>query len=178
MGDSETSKMRGILGRYCIGDGVDVGFGGDPITPTAICLDMPKPYTEVGDAPQHIHGSACDLPFKDETLDYVYSSHLIEDFSYSAQSMLLHEWARVVRVGGLVVIVAPDQQRYAAYCKSKGEPMNAAHQYDFYGLSDFKSEVLDKEVFFDLDILMERDNVGGGSYSWCVVLEKKEMVKA
>lgn len=172
MSGSETSGVRDFLARYCIGDGVDIGYGGDPITPRAICMDMPTPYTNLGDAPQHLHGMASALPFKDGTLDYVYSSHLIEDFSYAAQAVLLHEWARVVRVKGLVIIVAPDQRRYRAHCEATGQPMNAAHRYDFYSLDTFKEEVLNEEVCFGLRTLIERDNIGHNGYSWCVVLER------
>jgi len=171
-GKSETSGVRAMLGRYCVGDGLDVGFGGDPVVPTAICLDMLMPYTEVGDSPQHLHGTASALPFKDGTLDYVYSSHLIEDFTYEAQCVLLHEWARVVRVKGLVVVVAPDEQRYRAFCKRTGQPVNLAHVNESYSMRSFKEQVLAKEIHFGLEPIMERDGVGHGGYSWCMVMER------
>ncbi len=37
MYQSETSKHRDKLKKYCIGDGCDIGFGGDPITMTQQC---------------------------------------------------------------------------------------------------------------------------------------------
>lgn len=170
---SETSGVRDLLARYCIGDGVDVGFGGDPIVPTAICFDMLNPYGGVGEHPQHLHGSAEDLPFKDGTLDYVYSSHLIEDFSYAGQQVILYGWAKTVRDNGLIIICAPDEVRYQEHCKSSGQSVNLAHINKDYSLENFKRKVLDELVVFGLNILMERDNVGLHGYSWCMVLEKK-----
>ena len=173
MEKSETSGVRGLLSRYCIGDGLDVGFGGDPIVPTAICLDMLKPYTNLGDAPQHLHGTASNLPFKDGTLDYVYSSHIIEDFTYEAQCVLVHEWARVIRKGGILILCAPDEQRYRLQCEETGQPVNLAHVNSDYSILKFKERVLGRLETFQLDILMERNGVGNHGYSWCMVLGKK-----
>ena len=58
-----------------------MGFGGDPIVPNAICMDLPKKYAHYEGHPQHLHGSADNLNwFKDNSLDWVYSSHVFEDF--------------------------------------------------------------------------------------------------
>ncbi len=48
---SETSKHRDLLAPYCAGYGIDIGFGGDPITPTALRMDLPQPYARTGDLP-------------------------------------------------------------------------------------------------------------------------------
>jgi len=37
---SETSKCRSRLARYCVGAGIDIGAGGDPIVPTAVIVDL------------------------------------------------------------------------------------------------------------------------------------------
>ena len=171
--NSETSGVRYLLAKYCIGDGVDVGFGGDPIVPTAICMDMPRPYTQVGDAPQHLHGTAEDLPFQSGRLDYVYSSHLIEDFTYGAQVVILYQWVRVIKKGGLIIICAPDERRFREHCRKTGQTVNLAHVNEDYSLGNFKERVLSESVDFNFNVLMERDNVGHNGYSWCIVLEKK-----
>jgi SAM-dependent methyltransferase len=46
-----------------------------------------------------------DLPFKDGTLDYVISSHVIEHFFDPVRT--IKEWLRVVKKGGYVLIIAP-----------------------------------------------------------------------
>jgi hypothetical protein len=53
---SETSKCRGRLKKFCVGYGVDIGYGGDPIPPSAITIDLLHPYPTVGDAPLNLGG--------------------------------------------------------------------------------------------------------------------------
>ena len=50
-----------------------------------------------------------DLPFKDNTLDYVLSSHVIEHFFDPVKA--LREWNRVVKPGGYIYIIAPHKDR-------------------------------------------------------------------
>ena len=40
--------MRDRLSGFCIGNGLDIGHGGDKIVPHAIGIDMPTMYTCVG----------------------------------------------------------------------------------------------------------------------------------
>lgn len=49
-----------------------------------------------------------DLPFKDNSADLVWASHLVEHFQHSEAVELLKEWRRVVKPGGQVQIVTPD----------------------------------------------------------------------
>jgi len=46
-----------------------------------------------------------ELPFKDETFDYVISSHVIEHFFDPVKA--IKEWMRVIKKGGYVFIIAP-----------------------------------------------------------------------
>lgn len=50
-----------------------------------------------------------DLPFKDATLDYVVSAHVIEHFFDPVKA--LREWYRVIRPGGYIFIIAPHRDR-------------------------------------------------------------------
>jgi SAM-dependent methyltransferase len=50
-----------------------------------------------------------NLPFKDGTLDYVLSSHVIEHFFDPVKA--LKEWHRVIRPGGYIFIIAPHMDR-------------------------------------------------------------------
>lgn len=52
---------------------------------------------------------AWDLPFEDESLDYVLSSHVIEH-CYDVIGTLM-EWFRVLRSGGLLFIIIPHKER-------------------------------------------------------------------
>jgi len=50
-----------------------------------------------------------DLPFKDNTLDYVLSSHVIEHFFDPMKA--LREWHRVIKPGGYIFVIAPHKDR-------------------------------------------------------------------
>ena len=149
---SETSLFRDRLAKYCVGDGIDIGYGGDPIVPHAICIDLPKRYSNVGNAPQHLHGDARNLRwFRDEVFDWVYSSHLLEDFENTKD--VLAEWIRVLKPGGYLILLQPDQQVYIKYCRATGQVINAAHK-----ISNFSLQYL-KEILLELgmEICEEQD---------------------
>jgi predicted SAM-dependent methyltransferase len=118
----------GIMQHIMEGTGVDLGYGGDAITRDAITVDLPRPYTRVGTDPHHVKGDARVLPFRDDVLDYVYSSHLLEDFPNTAE--VLAEWVRVLRVGGLLVLVLPNELEYREYCRDRGEGRNEHHSIE------------------------------------------------
>ena len=49
------------------------------------------------------------LPFADDSLDFVISSHVIEHFYDPVKTM--KEWLRVVKPGGYVFVIAPHKER-------------------------------------------------------------------
>lgn len=115
---SETAKHRHLVAGYCAGNGCDLGSSGDPIVPWAIQVDLPGAEYHAynitrPEAAIHWRGSAIDLPFKDETLDWVHASHLLEDFEDWGPP--LREWDRVLKVGGFLIIAVPDHERFRAY---------------------------------------------------------------
>lgn len=134
---SETATCRSVLAPYCIGNGLDIGSGGDPIVPWAICIDRAESdgrRSHVGQHPTHLVGDASDLHwFKDGCLDWVYSSHCLED-AEDTQSWL-SEWLRVLRFGGLLVLFLPDQAAYLAYCRDHNELPNQAHKHEGFSLT-------------------------------------------
>lgn len=50
-----------------------------------------------------------DLPFKDNSVDFVISSHVIEHFFDPIKAV--EEWLRVTKPGGFVYIIAPHKER-------------------------------------------------------------------
>ena len=71
---SETAAARSVLAPFCVGMGLDIGFGGTAITPGAICFDMPQMYCpSLEGHRQHLRGDARHLPFIcDGAFDYIY----------------------------------------------------------------------------------------------------------
>jgi predicted SAM-dependent methyltransferase len=163
---SETSKCRDRLAPFCIGFGLDVGFGGDPINETAIRVDLPRPYAKTGSYPVQLGGDAMRLQwFADGALDYVYSSHLLEDF-IDTRAVLV-EWLRVLKPGGRLIIFCPDQVAYAAYCNVRGFSMNPHHVHADFSLRKVQGILADIGQTKELHATDLVDE-----YSWELVVEK------
>jgi predicted SAM-dependent methyltransferase len=163
---SETSKCRARLAPYCQGYGVDLGFGGDPITPHAIRVDLPSPYTDVGDAPVQLGGDCAKLVwFRDGTLDFVYSSHLLEDFVDTRAALV--EWLRVLKPGGRLIIFCPDEQRFRAHCARTGQTYNPNHKHAHFSLAYVEQLLASIGGTRVLLRTPDRD-----IYSWDLVVEK------
>lgn len=163
---SETSKCRARLSPYCTGDGVDLGFGGDPITSSAIRMDMPNQYGTVGQFPSQLSGDAARLFwFADGVLDYVFSSHLLEDFQDTES--VLREWLRVLKPGGRLIIFCPDEQRFRAHCSRTGQPYNPHHvhaHFSLYYVKDLLARIGGTRLVYE--------NPDVDLYSWDLVVEK------
>lgn len=132
---SETSKVRHLVLGYCNGNGCDIGFGGDKIKKTdCVGIDYAQPYTNTG---KDMVDIACDVmkepvPVDDNTFDYVYSSHLIEDFVDTKAA--LTEFIRILKPGGNLILVFPDQPAYEKHCRRTGQPLNMYHVHKDMGL--------------------------------------------
>lgn len=96
---------NGFFSTYMAGEvTIDVGYHGGnegavPILPHAIGVDLDFPGYD-----------GKKLPFPDESVDTVYSSHMLEhaaDFRETIQ-----DWHRVVKPGGFIVSVVPHQFLY------------------------------------------------------------------
>lgn len=118
----ETSKARdrrereGFFKKFCQGDGLDIGCGGDPVVPGVSGWDILN-----GDA-QYLRG------IEDETFDFVYSSHCLEHMH--DVRVALCNWFRVVRPGGFLIICVPDRDLFE---KKKTLPSrwNGDHKHFF-----------------------------------------------
>ncbi len=51
---------------------------------------------------------ADELPFENETVDEIYSRHVIEHFTLKEFIETLSEWNRVLKVGGAIYIICPN----------------------------------------------------------------------
>ena len=117
----ETLKCRDRLLKYCQGAGLDLGCHGDKIRTSAIGVDF-SPVSCV-----NIVGDVRDLHyFRDDALDYVFSSHCLEDLDDTEGT--LREWFRVLRPGGYLVLYLPHRDHYPNIGHSHA---NAAHKHDF-----------------------------------------------
>lgn len=163
---SETSKCRSRLAKYCSGSGVDLGFGGDAINAEAVRVDFARPYANTGDQPVQLAGDCRFLVwFRDGVLDYVYSSHLLEDFEDTRS--ILKEWLRVLKPGGQLVLFCPDEQVYRRHCAATGQIYNVNHKH-----ADFSLQKV-KQILADLaQTTIVHENSLVDEYSWELVVRK------
>lgn len=156
---SETAKYRHLTAKYCTGNGVDIGTGGyEPVVPHAISVELPPKefdhYTG-GDSRKrpfsiHLGCGALNLPFKDASLAFCYSSHLIEDFADWLPP--LAEWCRVVKIGGFIVLLYPDKKLWNDAI-AKGQPPNNSHAHESY-VGEMTG--IFKQYFGHFDIIEDR----------------------
>ncbi len=126
---AETSKAKqrrereDYFAKYCHGKGLDIGFGGDPITSAAQGFD-------------YEHGNAQLLDgLEDESFDFVYSSHTLEHMVDPAEA--LTNWWRVLKPGGLLLLYLPHRDLYE---KKKTLPSNWNNDHKFFFLPERDEE--------------------------------------
>jgi ubiquinone/menaquinone biosynthesis C-methylase UbiE len=129
---SETAKYRHIVLQYCTGRGIDVGCGTEVVSENAIGVDLPaEKFAEYGWRGQPcaalVEASGDRLPFRSSCLDFVYSSHLLED--YADWKPPLTEWLRILKPGGHLIVIIPDKVLFAA-AVAKGQPPNPNHNHE------------------------------------------------
>lgn len=118
---SEISKCKHRLTNYLNGNGVDLGCDNDKVNERAIGVDR-----HWRDGVNYV-GDVMDLPFKDNILDYVLASHLLEDLKYPVKA--LSEWFRVLKRGGYMILVLPHGDYYP---KAGSKLANKAHLKDWW----------------------------------------------
>lgn len=165
---SETRAAAHILAKYCEGSGVDLGYGGSAITPTSINVDQQNQYTSVGNDPRHLTGDARNLYwFKDGVLDFVYSSHLLEDYPPNETLSICQEWLRVIKPNGRLVLLLPDEPVFREHCKITGQTYNNNHRNHDLTLEWFKANIAVK-----LPAYIEYEESPINIYSFAIVLRK------
>ena len=64
---------------------------------------------DVRELPEVNYVCAADkLPFEENTVDEVYSRHVVEHFTIKEFLKVLEEWNRVLKIGGVVYIICPN----------------------------------------------------------------------
>jgi SAM-dependent methyltransferase len=98
----ERRRREGYFETVFVGRGIDIGCGDDPVTEDCEHWDLPQ-----GDA-QELAGVEA------ETFDWVYSSHCLEHMRDARAA--LKRWWEVVKPGGHLLVVVPDEDLYEQGC--------------------------------------------------------------
>lgn len=98
---TKTNRIRGpkFAEKYLQGTVIDIGCGTDPVCQWAEPFDLP-------------HGDASDIASlrANDHYDTVHSSHCLEHMPDPVKA--LDQWWRLVKPGGYLVIVVPDEELY------------------------------------------------------------------
>ena len=119
----ERREREGFFKKFCNGEGLDIGYGGDPIT-----LDCCGWDSSDGDA-QYLKG------IENETFDFVYSSHCLEHMRDVREA--LSNWYRVLKPNGYLILYIPERDLYE---KKKCLPSRFNHDHKHMFLMGRKEE--------------------------------------
>lgn len=97
----------GFSTRYFVGEGLDVGGGYDGLESYSYLFPAIKSVRnwDLTDGDAQLLAS-----LEDESFDFVHSSHCLEHMRDPAQA--LANWWRVLRPGGHLIVVVPDEDLY------------------------------------------------------------------
>lgn len=164
----ESAKIAGIAVPYLQGRFLDLGAGNSPVWPSAITVDNGAVF-----GASDVSGIRCDVSdlsmFAGGCMDAVFSSHVLEDFEPSRVPAVLAEWARVLKVGGNLVLYVPSANLYP---KHGTEGANPAHKWDIYP-GDIEA-ILKKMESCGWELLESEERGDTNEYSLFIVARKRE----
>jgi predicted SAM-dependent methyltransferase len=171
----ESWYVRDIAAKYCVGRGVDVGCGSEKVIPSAIGVDTPEQYGIPGH-PRTVATVTCPWldvarAFIPEQLDFVFSSHLLEDYEDRDLSFYLVTMFDALKRGGIFMVYLPIEAEYKAHCHATGRCYNAVHKQDWPGPEGFLATVT--RLVPTAAFAVVESGKGPGPYSFYVVMRKQ-----
>ncbi len=136
---SETSRYRHLTRPYCLlpngepGCGVDLASGGDPVVSWAWQLELPHDQYAYYNCNTPVRGpiqlradAFTHRASEADSLDWVYSSHLLEDKPRDQWPAIMAMWASMLKPGGLLILLVPERTRWEAALR-RGQSPNCSH---------------------------------------------------
>ena len=170
---TEAQSALPYVRKYLRGFGVDVGCGKLKCVPTALGIDFEAGYNRPDLLPKDrdaevICGWETIFPLmRGESLDYIFSSGLLED--YEDSTTVLNVWCRTLKPGGYLVLYLPIE---AIYRVISGAKYNQAHNANWESSQDFMDK-LDPDFRDGFDVIELSDLIPESRYMFYVVLQKK-----
>lgn len=101
---------------------------GDWRVPGFIGVDLYHPDSDV-------KADVRSLPYADNSVDEIYSSHVIEHFDFHEGQKVLREWYRVLKPGGWMATEQPDLEKSCAAFLNADEKERVGNLYPhFFGM--------------------------------------------
>lgn len=126
----ESDKIADLVIPYTRGKGIDVGCGQRTVWPHVIGVDNGHHF---GAGASVVQSEAYDLSiFADASLNFVFSSHLLEHIKPEKVESTLKEWARVIKPGGYLILYLPSANLYPKCQPVLEEGANPDHKWDIY----------------------------------------------
>jgi SAM-dependent methyltransferase len=102
--------LRELIGRFCVGRGIEIGPGKNPMCDRSrtILLDRFTDNRDGNPRPD-IVADAARIPIRDGALDFLLSSHMLEHHQDTLRT--LYEWKRILKPGGIMFLVLPHHAR-------------------------------------------------------------------
>lgn len=110
---SETDKIKWIVEKLANGIGYDMGCGEGKL-PGSIGIDIrpeKKPDVVLDCSRADLWEQLVNLKYP-TSLDYIFSSHLIEDFVEVDQVAICKTWLVGIKPGGLLILYVPEKDAY------------------------------------------------------------------
>lgn len=96
------------MSKYIVGLGLDIGCGTNRLSPTVMTTDW-YPHVDTDLIWNCVHEDGrYPYPFRDNRFDFIFASHVLEDFAPDEIQFVFDEWLRMVKVGGYLIILVPD----------------------------------------------------------------------
>ena len=142
---SEVKFIRNFVENYPDlknGNTADIGCSNKKKLNYAIGIDLDRCG---GKVPELVLDASEELPFRDNFLDGIIASHVIEHIIDPVKA--IQEWLKKLKVGGILMLIVPNKQYIPNIGSPEGDP---THKADYLPV-DFKELVLDKiEAKFEL----------------------------
>jgi len=116
-------------------NGLDIGCSNKKKINFAVGIDQDR---NGGKTPELVWDGTKELPFRDETLDFICASHCIEHMKDPVQA--IQDWGNKLRTGGLLLLIVPHKKYIPNMGTPDGDPTHVAD----YLPQDFNTNVLNK----------------------------------
>jgi SAM-dependent methyltransferase len=132
-----------VVNKYCVGQGLEIGAGKYPYCDRRMTKFLDKHTDNADGTPRpDILSDFNNIPYENGTLDFIFASHVLEHAQNTI--LTLKEWARVIKPGGVIVLVLPHADR--TFDRHRARTTLDHHIRDYETLGDAPDHSHDSEA--------------------------------